>query len=94
MLDHGLVQVLNVLTRPSRHGGMEGSTSATNPIFPPASYVTPITPEAFLEVAIEDADLPFLHGRDKTAVKKGISYTDAKRMVGKLIEGGRRNLST
>jgi len=32
---------------------------------------------------------PVLHGRDKTAVKLGISYADAKRLVRKLIEDGR-----
>jgi len=89
MPEHGPRQVLNAHRHSSNHAVMEGSTSATNSIFPPASYVPPITPEAFLEAATEGADLPFLHGRDKTAEKLGISYADAKRLVRKLIEDGR-----
>jgi hypothetical protein len=53
------------------------------------SYAPPITPEDFLEAAKEGSDLPFLHGRDTTAEKLGISYAEAKRLVGKLIEDGR-----
>jgi hypothetical protein len=53
------------------------------------SYAPPITPEDFLEAAKDGADLPYLHGRDKTAEKLGISYAEAKRLVGKLIEDGR-----
>jgi hypothetical protein len=89
MPDHGARQVLNAPMRSSGHTGMERSTSVTKPTFPPASYAPPITPDAFLEAATEGADLPFLHGRDKTAVKLGISYADAKRLVGKLIEDRR-----
>jgi hypothetical protein len=89
MPDHGARQVLNAPMRSSGHAGMERSTSVTKPTFPPASYAPPITPDAFLEAATEGADLPFLHGRDKTAVKLGISYADAKRLVGKLIEDRR-----
>lgn len=48
-----------------------------------------MTPEDFLEAAKEGSDLPYLHGRDKTAEKLGISYAEAKRLVGKLIEDGR-----
>lgn len=55
----------------------------------PQSYAPPITPEAFLEAAKEGADLPFLHGRDKTAEKLGISSAEAKRIVGRLIADGR-----
>lgn len=89
MPDHRPRQVLNAPTRSSRHADVAGGASTTNPIFPPASYVPPITPEAFLEAATEGADLPFLHGRDKTAEKLGVSYADAKRLVRKLIEDGR-----
>jgi hypothetical protein len=53
------------------------------------SYAPPITPEDFLEAAKDDADLPFLHGRDTTAEKLGISSAEAKRLVGRLIEDGR-----
>jgi len=53
------------------------------------SYAPPITTEDFLEAAKEGSDLPFLHGRDTTAEKLGISYAEAKRLVGKLIEDGR-----
>lgn len=49
------------------------------------SYARPITPEAFLEAAKDGADLPYLHGRDKTAEKLGISSAEAKRLVGRLI---------
>jgi hypothetical protein len=48
-----------------------------------------MTPETFLKAAKEGADLPFLHGRDTTAKKLGISYAEAKRLVVKLIEDGR-----
>jgi len=87
--DHGARQILIAPVRSSSHPGMEGRTSATKPSLPPASYAPPITPDAFLEAAMEGADLPFLHGRDKTAMKLGISYADAKRLVGKLIEDGK-----
>lgn len=56
---------------------------------PPPSYAPPITPEAFLEAAKDGADLPFIHGRDKTAKKLGISSAEAKRLVGRLIGEGR-----
>jgi len=84
--DHG---PRNALTRPSRHTDMAGGVSIPNPIFPPASHMPPISPEVFLEAAKDGADLPFLHGRDTTAEKLGISYAEAKRMVRKLIEDGR-----
>lgn len=87
--DYGARQVLTTPTRSSRHGDVVGDTSVANPIIPPASYGLPITPEAFLEAATEGADLPFLHGRDKTAEKLGISYADAKRLVRKLIQDGK-----
>jgi hypothetical protein len=51
----------------------------------PPSYASPITPEAFLEAAKDGADLPFIHGRDKTAEKLGISSAEAKRLVGRLL---------
>lgn len=51
----------------------------------PQSYTPPITPEAFLKAAKDGADLPYLHGRDKTAERLGISSAEAKRLVGRLI---------
>ena len=74
MPDHGAMQVLNAPMCSSGHAGMVGSTSAANPIFPPASYAPPITPDALLEAAMEWAALPFPHGRDKTAMRLGINY--------------------
>ncbi len=53
------------------------------------SYVPPISPDAFLEAAMDGADLPNIHGRDKTAEKLGISSAEAKRLVGRLIKEGR-----
>jgi hypothetical protein len=50
---------------------------------------SPVTPEAFLEAAMEGAKLPYIHGRDRTAEKLGISYAEAKRLVGKLIADGK-----
>ena len=56
---------------------------------PPISYGAPITPDSFLEAAKDGADLPYLHGRDKTAESLGISSAEAKRLVGRLIAEGR-----
>jgi len=67
---------------------MEDTPVNATPILSP-SYASPMTPEDFLEVATEGSDLPYLHGRDKTAEKLGISYAEAKRLVAKLIEDGR-----
>jgi hypothetical protein len=67
---------------------MEDTPVNATPILSP-SYAPPITPEDFLEVAQDGSDLPYLHGRDKTAEKLGISYAEAKRLVSKLIEEGR-----
>jgi len=67
---------------------MEDTPVNATPILSP-SYAFPITPEDFLKAAKEGSDLPYLHGRDKTAEKLGISYAEAKRLVGKLIEDGR-----
>lgn len=53
------------------------------------SYRAPIDAETFLRTAIDGADLPYLHGRDKTAEKMGISYADAKRIVTYLMRQGR-----
>jgi len=80
--DHG---PWNALTRPSHHADLAGGVSTPNPIVPPATHRLPITPEVFLEAATEGADFPFLHGRDKTAEKLGISSAEAKRLVGRLI---------
>ena len=52
---------------------MEGMGSNVGRRLSP-SYAPPITPEAFLEAAKEGADLPFIHGRDKTAEKLGIAH--------------------
>ena len=89
MPDHGARVILTAQKHPSDYAGIEKCTSTTQSTVPPASYVPPITSEAFLEAAMEGADLPYLHGRDTTAKKLGISYADAKRMVGKLIIDGR-----
>ena len=67
---------------------IEDSSVNASPILSP-SYAPPITPEDFLEAATEGSDLPYLHGRDKTAEKLGISYAEAKRLIAKLIEDGR-----
>jgi hypothetical protein len=79
----------NALARHPRHADLVGGISTPNPIIPPASDRLPVTPEAFLEAATEGADLPFIHGRDTTAKKLGISSADAKRLVGRLIADGR-----
>lgn len=55
--------------------------------YPPRT--TPVTPDIFLEAAKQGAPLPYLHGRDKTAEKLGISSAEAKKLVGRLIEDGR-----
>jgi hypothetical protein len=65
------------------------STPMADPTLPQPSYTPPIAPETFLAAAMEGADLPFLHGRDKTAERLGVTYADAKRLIGKLIEDGR-----
>ena len=67
---------------------LEDTSFDSAPILSP-SYAAPITPEDFLEAAKDGADLPYLHGRDKTAEKLGISYAEAKRLVAQLIEDGR-----
>lgn len=66
-----------------------GDTSLNENPRPSPSYTSPITPEAFLEAAKDGADLPYLHGRDKTAERLRISSAEAKRLVGKLLEDGR-----
>jgi len=55
----------------------------------PQSYSHPVTPDVFLEAAKDGANLPFIHGRDKTAEKLGLSSAEAKRLVGRLIAEGR-----
>jgi len=67
---------------------MEDTSFEASPLLSP-SHASPMTPEDFLEAAKEGSDLPYLHGRAKTAEKLGISYAEAKRLVGKLIEDGR-----
>jgi hypothetical protein len=66
---------------------IEDTTTIASPV-PSPSYAPPITPEDFLEAAKQGADLPYLHGRDTTAEKLGISYAEAKRLVGRLINDG------
>ena len=74
---------------PSSESAMVGDTSfEASPLLSP-SYAPPITPDDFLDAAKDGSDLPFLRGRDTTAEKLGISYAEAKRLVGKLIEDGR-----
>ena len=53
---------------------------------PTASYEAPGLLFKFYEALKEDSSLPFLHGRDKTAKKIGISSAQAKRIVANLIE--------
>lgn len=53
---------------------------------PTASYEAPGLLFKFYEALKEDSSLPFLHGRDKTAKKIGISSGQAKRIVANLIE--------
>jgi len=84
--EHGIGQAVKA---PPAHVGVIGGATASGPTFPPTSNDSPMTPDAFLEAAMDGADLPFLHGRDTTAEKLGISYAEAKRLVGKLIEDGR-----
>jgi hypothetical protein len=74
---------------PASESAMAGTTSLDASACLSPSYAPPIAPEDFLEAAKDGADLPFLHGRDTTAEKLGISYAEAKRLVGKLIEDGR-----
>lgn len=66
---------------------VDTSSSASACLRP--SYASPITPEAFLEAAKNGADQPYLHGRDKTAEKLGISSAEAKRLVGRLMREGK-----
>ena len=75
--------------KPFTESAMVGDTSfESSPLLSP-SYAHPITPDDFLEAAKDGSDLPFLRGRDATAEKLEISYAEAKRLVGKLIEDGR-----
>ena len=87
--DHEAQETVRKAIEPSADSSPIGDTSfEASPLLSP-SYGPPITPEVFLEAAKEGSDLPFLHGRDTTAEKLGISYAEAKRLVGKLIEDGR-----
>jgi hypothetical protein len=70
-----------------------GSASKEDPTANPSPllfshYAPPITPEYFLEAAKRGADLSYLHGRDTTAEKLGISNAEAKRLVGRQIYDG------
>jgi len=67
----------------------KGDTSPQNDSCLRPSYTAPITPEVFLEAAMEGSDLPYLHGRDNTAEKLGIRSADAKRLVIDLLKKGR-----
>jgi hypothetical protein len=53
------------------------------------SQAHPIGKEEFLKAASEGADLPYLHGRDATARRLGISSYEAKRFVRALCAEGR-----
>jgi hypothetical protein len=87
--DHETQETVRRIMEPPAESATVGDTSfGASPLLSP-SYAPPITPDDFLEVAKDGADLPFLHGRDTTAEKLGISYAEAKRLVGKLIEDGR-----
>jgi hypothetical protein len=57
-------------------------------IAPMAYYEAPIDSQRFLDAAKYGSDLPFLHGRDKTAKMLGITCADGKRMVARLIDTG------
>src|SRR5208283_5436278 len=87
--NHEAQETVRNVMEPSTESATVGDTSfEASPLLSP-SYAPPITPEDFLEAAKDGADLPFLHGRDTTAEKLGMSYAEAKRLVGKLIEDGR-----
>ena len=87
--DHEAQETARKAIKPASESATSGDTSLNaSPLLSP-SYAPPITPEDFLEAAKDGADLPFLHGRDTTAEKLGISYAEAKRLVMKLIEDGR-----
>jgi hypothetical protein len=83
----GLCRAQKAVEPSSDSPPMEDTPVNATPILSP-SYAFPITPEDFLKAAKEGSDLPFLHGRDTTAEKLGISYAEAKRLVGKLIDDG------
>lgn len=87
--DYAQRQPIEEPTPPSLQPGSVASASLANPTLPRASYTPPITPDAFLAAAMEGADLPFLHGRDKTAQRLGVTYADGKRLVGQLIKEGK-----
>jgi hypothetical protein len=87
--DHVAQKTVRKATRLSAKSDPTGDTSFEANLLLSPSYASPMTPEDFLEAATEGSDLPYLHGRDKTAEKLGISYAEAKRLVGKLIEDGR-----
>jgi len=82
-------QVEDTAVRLPRMPAVLRSTSPGRSLRPSSSHTSTITPEAFLKAAKEGADLPFLHGRDTTAEKLGISYAEAKRLVVRLTEDGR-----
>jgi hypothetical protein len=69
------------------HDQEDGTDPSVGRRLPPY-YAPPITLEAFLKAAKDGADLPFIHGRDKTAEKLGISLAEAKRLVGRLLANG------
>jgi hypothetical protein len=87
--DHGDWSSVRKPIEPSSESATVGDASLDGSPYLSPSYAPPITPEVFLEAAKDGADLPFLHGRDTTAEKLGISYAEAKRLVGRLIEDGR-----
>jgi hypothetical protein len=87
--DHETQETVRKVIKSSTESDPIGDTSFESSSLLSPSYAPPITPEDFLEAAKDGADLPFLHGRDTTAEKLGISYAEAKRVVRKLIDDGR-----
>lgn len=83
--DHESSDEAEGIEKPSALPSPIGNTSGRTAISPRPTYAPPITPEAFLEAAKDGADLPYLHGRDRTAEKLGISSAEAKRLVGRLL---------
>jgi len=55
---------------------------------PTVDRTRPTGKEDFLRAAMEGSDLPFLHGRDRTAKTLGIAPGEAKRLVRGLIADG------
>lgn len=81
-----------VLTSPSLevgHGPTGQDQAHASSLPGRTSQDCPDHAEAFLVAAMDGADLPYLHGRDTTARKLGISSYEAKRLVRTLCTQGR-----